>query len=211
MSEAYLWGAPGDIEERSMNIIEAEMPAADLTEAELEVVKRCIHATADFDYAVNLTFTPGVTDLACGVFRAGGFTIVTDTAMVLAGINKKALDNLGGKAVCFMEDEDVAEEAKMRGITRAAVSMEKASGIGGPLVIASGNAPTALLRLEELMRDGEILPSFVIAAPVGFVNVEEAKERILAFPVPSIVARGRKGGSGVAAAICNALLYRAVR
>ncbi len=211
MSEAGKWGAPEEIEDKSMRLIEEEMPQGDWPEGELEVVKRCIHATADFDYAVNLTFTPGVTELACEMFKTGGFTIVTDTAMALAGINKKALSTLGGRAVCFMEDEDVAAEAKKRGITRAAVSMERAARIDTPLVIASGNAPTALLRLAELIDEDAVHPAFIVAAPVGFVNVIEAKERILACPVPSIVARGRKGGSGVAAAVCNALLYRAVR
>ncbi len=211
MGEEDFLRSPDEIEKKSMQMISDEMPDVNFSEGELEVVKRCIHATADFDYAKNLTFTPGVVELACAIFKEGSFTIVTDTEMARAGINKGALKKLGGRVCCFMGDEDVAREARERKITRAAVSMERAALITGPLVIASGNAPTALLCLDKLVLEKKTEPAFVIAAPVGFVNVTEAKEKIFDLGIPCIVARGRKGGSGVAAAICNALLYRALR
>ena len=136
-------------------------------------------------------------------------TIVTDTNMALSGINKGALSRLGINAVCYMADSDVAAEAASRGVTRAAVSMEKAARLSGHLIFAIGNAPTALLRLKELIEKNEVSPRLIIGVPVGFVNVVEAKELIMTAGVPYIVARGRKGGSTVAAAICNALLYMA--
>ena len=127
--------------------------------------------------------------------------------MALAGINKTALGQLGGRAVCFMADPEVAAGARARGVTRAAVSMEVAAGLEGPVIFAIGNAPTALLRLHELIGAGEASPALVIGVPVGFVNVVEAKELFLGGETPYIIARGRKGGSNVAAAIVNALLY----
>ncbi len=201
------WMRPEDIERRSMEIIEQEMPAGNWTLGERAVVKRCIHTSADFDYASNLYFSPGAVEQAIEILRAGA-GIVTDTNMAAAGINKKVLGRLGGTIHCFMAAEDVAEEATRRGITRAVVSMERAAKLNGPVIFAIGNAPTALLRLDEMIRAGELVPSLVIAVPVGFVNVEESKERICTAGVPCIIARGRKGGSNIAAAICNALLYQ---
>ena len=132
--------------------------------------------------------------------------------MALSGINKRSLHGLGCEAYCFMSDADVAEEARMRGVTRAMVSMEKACRLDGDLIFAVGNAPTALIQLDELIRAGKLLPKLIIGVPVGFVNVVEAKELIMAQErVPYIVAKGRKGGSNVAAAICNALLYQLYR
>ena len=126
-----------------------------------------------------------------------------------AGINKKRLKEYGGEVHCFMSDEDVAAEAKRRGTTRAAVSMEKAAGLDEKMIFAIGNAPTALVRLYELISEGKLNPEAVIAVPVGFVNVVQSKELILTLKdTPYIVARGRKGGSNIAACICNALLYQ---
>lgn len=201
---------PEEIEARSMEIIEREMPEGSWTDRELAVVKRCIHTSADFDYAENLYFSDGVVDRALELFSGGqSFTIVTDTRMAAAGINNPTLEALGGSVRCFMAEPDVAAEAKERGITRAAVSMERAAELTGPVVFAIGNAPTALLRLCEMMEQDGLNPAFVIGVPVGFVNVTESKERICQMGVPCIVARGRKGGSNIAAAICNALLYQA--
>ena len=108
-----------------------------------------------------------------------------------------------------MSDPDVAQEAKSRGVTRASVSMEKAAALEKPCIFAIGNAPTALLSLEQLMEEGKAAPALIIGVPVGFVNVEMSKELIIAAArAPYIIARGRKGGSNVAAAICNALLYQ---
>ncbi len=203
------WVKPEEIERRSMEAIEQEMPKGDWTLKERAVVKRCIHASADFDYAANLYFSPGAVEQALEALKQGA-SIVTDTNMAAAGINKRALGKLGGEVHCYMAHEDVAREAAQRGVTRALVSMERAAGLKGPVLFAIGNAPTALLRLEEMVRKGAVAPALIIGAPVGFVNVVESKERICRLAVPCIVARGRKGGSNVAAAICNGLLYQAV-
>ncbi len=199
------WIRPEDIEKRSMEIIGQEMPDGNWTPEELAVVKRCIHTSADFDYAQNLYFSD---QAVCHARKAlaQGATIVTDTNMAAAGINKKALERLGGSVRCFMAEEETAREAKARGITRAAVSMEYAAALKGPLIFAIGNAPTALIRLYELIREGKAEPAFIIGAPVGFVNVIEAKELIRTAGIPCIIARGRKGGSNIAAAICNAIV-----
>ena len=136
-----------------------------------------------------------------------GADIVTDTNMALAGINKKMLAGFGGSVHCFMADESVAKIAKERGTTRAAVSMEMAAKIEKPVIFAIGNAPTALIQLYEMIQNQSYRPAFIIGVPVGFVNVEAAKELIMETDVPCIVAKGRKGGSNIAACICNALLY----
>ena len=169
------------------------------------ILKRVIHTTADFDYADNLYFSPNAVALAKEAI-CGGATVVTDTQMALSGINKKALARFGGEVKCFMSDEDVAAAAKAQGVTRARMSMDKAAKLGENVIYAVGNAPTALIRLRELI-DGGYRPRLVIGVPVGFVNVVASKELILQSPVPCIVARGRKGGSNVAACIVNALLY----
>lgn len=197
---------PMEIEKRSFAILSSELTVA-LPEENEMVVKRVIHATADFDFAETLVFSEHAVARALEAL-AGGCDIVTDTQMAKAGINKKVLSELGGAVHCFMSDEDVAREALRRGTTRAAVSMEKAARLEKPCAVAVGNAPTALLALYDLIDAGKIRPAFVVGAPVGFVNVVEAKETIMKADVPYIVARGRKGGSGVAAAICNALLYQ---
>ncbi|MDO4270181.1 MAG: precorrin-8X methylmutase [Eubacteriales bacterium] len=198
---------PADIEKRSLAIITEELGGRTFPDGVAEVVKRVIHTSADFDYADNLCFSENAVERAKAALAAGA-TVVTDTNMALAGISKPALAACGGRAVCFMADEDVAREAKARGVTRAAVSMEKAALIEGPVIFAVGNAPTALLRLHELIEAGETAPALVVGVPVGFVNVVESKELFLGGNTPYIVARGRKGGSNVAAAIVNALLYQ---
>lgn len=200
--------APAEIEARSMEIIGQELGDRVFPADQLPIIKRAIHTSADFDYADNLVFSPGAVAAGIAAIK-GGCTIVTDTQMAFSGVNKKVLEKFGGKAVCFMSDPDVAAEAKERGETRATVSMERAACLEGPLVLAIGNAPTALVRACELMEEGKLAPALVIGAPVGFVNVVESKELLLTMNVPHIVARGRKGGSNIAAAICNALLYQA--
>ena len=201
---------PADIEKRSFAIITEELGGRTFPEGVAEVVKRVIHTSADFDYADNLCFSPDAVEQAKAALEAGA-TIVTDTNMALAGISKPTLAKLGGKAVCLMADEDVAREAKERGVTRATVSMEHAAKLDGPLIFAIGNAPTALIRLHELIEEGAVSPALVIGVPVGFVNVVESKELFLGGDTPYIIARGRKGGSNVAAAIVNALLYQIVK
>ena len=200
--------APAEIEARSMEIIQSELGDRTFPAEVLPVVKRVIHTTADFDYADNLVFSPGAVEQGIAAIR-GGCTIVTDTQMARSGINKRVLEKFGGEAVCFMSDPDVAAEAKERGVTRAAVSMERAAKLDRTLILALGNAPTALVRACELLEEGTMKPALIIGAPVGFVNVVESKELLLTENVPYIVARGRKGGSNVAAAICNAMLYLA--
>ena len=198
---------PMDIEKRSFEIITGLLEGRGLDPENELVVKRVIHTTADFDYADNLCFSEHAVTGGVEALR-GGCDIVTDTQMAKAGINKTVLARLGGQVHCFMSDQDVAEEARDRGVTRAAVSMERAAGLGKPCVFAIGNAPTALLALHDLIAAGKAKPALIIGVPVGFVNVVESKERIMTAGVPYIVARGRKGGSNVAAAICNAMLYQ---
>ena len=198
---------PMEIEKRSMEIITKELGGRTWPEPEFSVIKRCIHTSADFDYADNLVFSPDAVEKAKAALMQGA-TVVTDTNMALSGVSKSVLAKLGGRAVCFMAEEEVAREAKARGVTRAVVSMEHAAKLEGPVIFAIGNAPTALIRLHEMIEAGEIQPALVIGVPVGFVNVVESKELFLGGQTPYIIARGRKGGSNVAAAIVNALLYQ---
>lgn len=219
---------PEEIENRSFAIISEELAARGivLPADQAPVTKRVIHTTADFDYADMLTYSDGAVEKAVELIKSGA-DIVTDTNMAKAGINKKALSRFSGEVHCWMADPEVAAEAKVRGVTRAAVSMERAAKLEGPVIFAIGNAPTALISIHEQMtkeecdpaadRSGRISvserhgwqPDFVIGVPVGFVNVEAAKELFLASDVPHIISRGRKGGSNVAAAVCNALIYLA--
>jgi len=201
---------PMDIEKRSFEIITEILGDRQFPPEHEPIIKRAIHTTADFDYADNLVFSENAVKKGIEALK-NGCDIVTDTQMVKAGINKTILGNLGGQVHCFMSDADVAQEAKDRGITRAVVSMERAAKLDKPCIFAVGNAPTALIAIDELVKKGELSPSLIIGVPVGFVNVVESKELIIASDIPHIVARGRKGGSNVAAAICNALLYQIMR
>lgn len=198
---------PQEIEKRSFSIIEEELQLRGITlpVEEAMVTKRVIHTSADFSYAQTMTYSTGAVETAKWLITEGA-DIVTDTNMALSGINKRVLARYGGSVHCFMADEDVAREAKERGVTRATVSMERAAKIEKPVIFAIGNAPTALIQLYGMIEEG-YRPAFIIGVPVGFVNVEAAKELILQTKIPHIVNRGRKGGSNVAAAICNALLY----
>lgn len=176
------------------------------------IVKRVIHATADFDFAETLVFAGDPQDVITHALLEDHSPIVTDTHMALSGISKRALERLGCNATCYMTDPEVMAAAKKDGTTRAVASMKKAARENAHAIFAIGNAPTALFELSDLMEAG-LRPALVIAVPVGFVNVVEGKERILKtcqeYGVPGIVAVGRKGGSTIAAAICNALLYSA--
>lgn len=202
---------PGDIEKRSFEIITRELGGRPMDPVNEPVIKRVIHTSADFDYYQNLEFAGGAVMAGIEAIKKGA-CIVTDTQMARAGINKPALEVFGCRALCFIGDEDVKRAAKENGVTRAASAVEKAAGLAAgerPLIFAVGNAPTALVRLYELISEGKLSPALIIGVPVGFVNVVESKELIRELPVPYIVARGRKGGSNVAAAICNAMLYQA--
>ena len=200
---------PADIEKRSFEIITGELQEKKivLPEEQRLVTMRAIHTSADFDYAKTLCYSENAVEIAKELIRKGA-DIVTDTNMALAGISRKTLAKFGGHTHCFMADEDVAREAKDRQVTRATISMERAAKLDKPVIFAIGNAPTALVSLYEIMEKTNWKPAFVIGVPVGFVNVEAAKELIMTREVPYIVNRGRKGGSNVAAAICNAILYQ---
>ena len=176
---------PKEIETRSFEIITEELGDKKLQPGTELIVKRCIHTSADFDYADNLYFSKDAVPKAIEAIKHGA-CIVTDTQMVKAGIKKKALAKFGGEGYCFME---------------------KAAKLGKPVIFAIGNAPTALVRLYELIQEKQIQPYLIIGVPVGFVNVVQSKEMIMETDVPCIVAKGRKGGSNIAACICNALLY----
>lgn len=197
---------PMEIEKRSFEIITEELGDTPLVPGTELVVKRCIHTSADFDYAENLCFSENAVEKAMEALKNGA-CIVTDTQMAKSGINKRALARCGGEVYCFMSDEDVAEAAKRNGTTRATTSMDKAASLDKKLIFAIGNAPTALVRLYELIEEGKLDPELIIGVPVGFVNVVQSKELIMETKVPYIVAKGRKGGSNIAACICNALLY----
>ena len=201
---------PADIEKRSFAIITELLGDTQLDPVQEPVIKRVIHTTADFSYVENLVFSDQAVEKGIAALK-GGCDIVTDTQMARAGINKTILGRLGGHVHCFMSDPEVAAEAKERGVTRAMVSMERAAELEKPCIFAIVNAPTALISLHEQILAGTVQPALVIGVPVGFVNVVESKELIIGSPVPYIVARGRKGGSNVAAAICNALLYQITR
>ena len=199
---------PEEIEKRSFAMISEELEKRQIVlpqETEM-VTKRVIHTSADFEYAKTLVYSPNAVEIAKELIKNGA-DIVTDTNMALAGINKKILARYGGEAHCFMAEEEVARIAKERQVTRATISMEKAAQIKKPVIFAIGNAPTALISLHEMIEKEGFRPAFIIGVPVGFVNVEAAKELILQTEIPHIVNRGRKGGSNVAAAICNAIMY----
>ena len=197
---------PQDIERRSFEIIESELGDRKLPDDIRPIVMRAIHTTADFDYYDNMYFSDGAVKKALAALSEGA-VIVTDTNMAKSGVNKKALEKLGCTVECFMADSDVAETATANGTTRAVASVDKAARLGKPVIYAVGNAPTALIRLREHIDTGTFVPRLIIGVPVGFVNVVQSKELIIESGIPCIVARGRKGGSNVAAAICNALLY----
>ena len=198
---------PMEIEKRSFEIISQILGDRKFDPEQDAVIKRAIHTTADFDYADNLVFSEHAVEKGIQALK-NGCDIVTDTQMARAGINKSILSSLGGEVHCFMSDADVAAQAKEQGVTRAMISMKKAAGLSKPCIFAIGNAPTALIALKEMIDEGQLHPALIVGVPVGFVNVVESKELIMEADVPYIVARGRKGGSNVAAAIINALLYK---
>jgi precorrin-8X/cobalt-precorrin-8 methylmutase len=186
---------PHNIEKRSFELIQKELGDIILDPEKEPIIKRAIHTSADFDYLENLSFSENAIKNAKLAIKNGA-TIVTDTNMAFAGINKKVAAKYGVNVHCFMADEDVLKEAEERGETRATISMERASKIEGSVIFAIGNAPTALIKLYEIIKEGKFKPELIIGVPVGFVNVVEAKELIMSLEnVEYIVA------------ICNALLY----
>ncbi len=197
---------PREIEAKSMEIITKELNGRTWPEPEFSIVKRCIHTSADFDYADNLCFSKDAAKIGVEALKNGA-DIVTDTKMAYSGINKNRLSAFGGTVHCFISDPDVIEEAKARGCTRSTVCMEKGAKLGKPTIFVIGNAPTALIELHRLINEEGLKPALIVGVPVGFVNVVEAKELIMTDDVPYIVAKGRKGGSNIGAAIINAMMY----
>ena len=211
----YEYVRPADIEKESMRIIEAELKerGIEIPEENMTVVKRVIHTSADFDYGTNLKFTEDAVQRVVAALQKGGCTFITDTNMALSGISKPSLQKLSSQAICYMADEEIMKQAKEQGTTRAYASMRRGAAEYPNGIFVSGNAPTALIALSEMIREG-LKPTLAIGVPVGFVNVVESKEELFGIceehDIPAIVAFGRKGGSNVAASVCNALLYTAV-
>ncbi|EJP6473715.1 precorrin-8X methylmutase [Clostridium sporogenes] len=199
---------PMDIEKRSFEIIEEEMGEHNFSDEELKIVKRVIHTTADFEYKDLIYIKEGAIEAAKEILKKGT-KIYTDTNMALSGINKKALGDLKSTVQCFVSREDVASIAKDRGITRSMAAVELAAEEGIEFFVF-GNAPTALYKLIELMKEGKANPKFIIGVPVGFVGAAESKKELEKLDIPFITIRGRKGGSNVAASIVNALMYMLV-
>lgn len=199
---------PSEIEKKSFEIISTELKKMNIKipEEQKSITLRTIHTSADFDFAKTMYYSKNSIQIAKDLIKNGA-DIVCDTNMAKAGINKKILEKFGGTVHCFMADEDVAQKSKNLKITRASASMEKAIKLNKPIIFAIGNAPTALISLYEMFEKKIYKPEFIIAVPVGFVNVELAKNLILETEIPCIINRGRKGGSPIAATICNALLY----
>lgn len=198
---------PNEIEIKSFEIIESMLGDKKLDPLTEHIVKRCIHTSADFDYADNLYFSSNFYEKIVHAFR-NGFSIVTDTTMALAGINKNACDKFGINVFCFVADKEVIETSNKTGMTRSAISVHKAMELNKPIVYIVGNAPTALLEICKLYKEGRFKPVAVVGVPVGFVNVIESKEQLIDTDIPCVVSKGRKGGSNIAAAICNAILYK---
>lgn len=204
---------PQKIEAESFEIIQGiidqEFPGYEFRSPQEEkIIKRVIHTSADFDYLQNLAFTHEVVAVLEQFLQQGKGTIFTDTTMALSGINKRVLDRLGIRYECYIADAEVEKIAKEKGITRSMAGIQQAALVEGPKVFVLGNAPTAIFKILEMVEAGDLTVTAVVGAPVGFVGAAESKEALYHSQLPTIVARGRKGGSNVAAAIVNALLYQ---
>lgn len=201
--------SPMGIEEKSFEIIGEEMGAHSFTDEELLIVKRAIHTTADFEYKDLVEISRDAIETGKKLFTEGA-TIYTDTNMALNGINKMALAKANSKVICYVNEPEVHAEAKEKNITRSMAAVEKACADNVDIFVF-GNAPTALFRLKELIKEGKANPKLIIAVPVGFVGAAESKENMDELNIPYIRVKGRKGGSTVAAAIVNALMYMVVK
>lgn len=195
---------PEKIEEESFRIIEAEIGPHAFSDLEFQVVRRVVHATADFEFIKTIRFHPDAIISGINALRKGA-SIVADVEMIQSGISKGGLKPFGGAVHCYISDEDVIASAKSLGITRAICSMRKAAKTDAA-IYAVGNAPTALFELIRLVQEGALSPALIVGVPVGFVSAVESKEALLAIKTPFITALGRKGGTPVAVAIINALL-----
>jgi precorrin-8X/cobalt-precorrin-8 methylmutase len=205
------WGprAPEEIEAESFRRIEAQVRSHDFPPPVWMVVRRMIHTSADLDYLRSVRLHPRALAAGVAALRQGG-PLATDTRMLLAGVSGGRLSRLGVTPFCLMGDPEVAREARRQGTTRAAAAMEAALPRLAGGIVAIGNAPTALLRLLELLEAGAAPPALVVGLPVGFVNAAESKEALSRQNYPFITALGPKGGSAVAAAVINALAIMAL-
>ena len=196
-----------EIEDQSFAIIDAEVGPHRYSALEWPLVRRAIHATADFEFArgSGLIFHPKAIVAGLAALRDGK-PVIADVDMVRVGINMARLSKYGGSVHCFIGDPDVIEEARRERTTRAVISMRKAARLMDGAIVVNGNAPTALLEVVRLVRAGEVRPGLIVGVPVGFVSAPEAKQSLLGLPVPYITNPGRKGGSTVAIAVVNALL-----
>ncbi|OGO78208.1 MAG: precorrin-8X methylmutase [Clostridiales bacterium GWB2_37_7] len=199
---------PMAIETKSMEIISRGLSAHSFTEQELNVIKRTIHTTGDFDYQNIVRIGDGAIQAGVEAIKSG-CRIVTDTMMAFSGINKRSLEKVSCRIDCYISHEDIFRIAKEKQITRSMAAMDYAAAEGVDIFVI-GNAPTALYRIGELIRENQVSPNLIIGVPVGFVGAAESKEYIRDFGVPSITTVGTKGGSNVAAAILNAIIYMAV-
>jgi len=198
---------PGQIEARSMELIAPYLAGLNLPPQVSKVYSRIIHAAGDPDYAKLIRIHPDAISVACQALRSG-CNIFCDVEMVRTGINRRRLAELGGQALCLIADPEVAEEAKQLGITRSMAAMRHFGTALNGGIIAIGNAPTALFEVLRLIREEAVRPCLIIGVPVGFVGAAESKDLLLAeAPVPYITVSGNKGGSPIAAASMNSLLY----
>ncbi|GHP13672.1 precorrin-8X methylmutase [Lentilactobacillus fungorum] len=202
---------PNQITEKSFAMIQTEIDKLDpnytfVSPIEEQIIKRAIHTTADFDYMHSLRFTHNAIGRIKHAMMAHG-TIITDTTMALSGINKRQLDQLGVHYHCFIRDPEVRKLASEKGITRSMAAIEVAAKLPGEKVFVIGNAPTALYKILEMIKENRLAVAAVIGVPVGFVEAKESKDELVNSDVPAIAAVGRKGGSNLAAALTNAIIY----
>ena len=203
---------PGDIEAKSFQLIGEELSRMGimLDPRHEHIIKRCIHTSADMDFATNMKFSDDAVPKIKEAIKNGCY-IITDTKIVQSGIDKARLDVFGSSVLCFVGSQDVVQESKMEGVTKAYISMRKAKVLDKPVVFAIGNSPTAIQSILEMNALGEFSPVAVIGTPAGFVNVEGSKENLIESGIPYIVSRGRKGGNDIASAIVNAIQYSITR
>lgn len=199
---------PVEIEKKSFEIINNEIKKYSIEKKNMETITRIIHTTSDFDYANITEIHEDAIDRGINAIR-NGYNIYVDTNMIYAGINKKRLETFGSKVYSFIDDEEVIEIAEERGTTRSIVGIEFAAEDPSIRVFVIGNAPTALFKLNELILNNKIKPELIIGVPVGFVGAEDSKEEIKKRGIPYIITNGKKGGSTVAVAIINSLIYKA--
>lgn len=201
---------PQEIEELSFQIITDELGEHPFSEEQFKVVQRVIHASADFDLGRSLVFHPDAVKAGIEAIRSGK-KVVADVQMVQVGISKNRIEKYGGEVRVYISDRDVMEEAKRLNTTRAIISMRKAIKEAEGGIFCIGNAPTALLELIRLVKEGEAKPGLIIGMPVGFVSAAESKEELAKLDVPFITNIGRKGGSPVTVASLNAISLMAER